>query len=158
MHRAPLCYHLTVLVPLPPRVQPPCHPVHSVGETEMGDADPPVSRLETRHGPMNAKVLGGPSGGVLLALGGMGVTGCGPHFLASGVAQQLAKQRRVLLPDVYSAAATRPSLGEFAGESSLTPALAAPHHTRQQRGARHHPSHPLAGAHAPCAAPVTSAA
>lgn len=82
----------------------------------MGDADPPVSRLETRHGPVNARVLGGPGGGVLLALGGMGVTGCGPHFLASGVAQHLAKTRRVLLPDVYSAAATRPSLGEFAGE------------------------------------------
>ena len=89
----------------------------------MSDADPPV-QLETRHGPMNAKVLGcggGGGGGVLLALGGMGVIGCGPHFLQSGVAQHLAKHRKVLLPDVYSSAATRPSLSEFAGEFAPTP-------------------------------------
>eukprot|EP00618_Florenciella_parvula_P008118 CAMPEP_0119538554 /NCGR_PEP_ID=MMETSP1344-20130328/50946_1 /TAXON_ID=236787 /ORGANISM="Florenciella parvula, Strain CCMP2471" /LENGTH=260 /DNA_ID=CAMNT_0007581491 /DNA_START=216 /DNA_END=998 /DNA_ORIENTATION=- len=84
-------------------------------EEEVGE----VLTMETSSGNVQVRaVVGEPeSGGTFIALGGLGRRGMGPDWLRAGIPQLLAESgnnMRVLLPDPYSCAKTRPSLGEFA--------------------------------------------
>ena len=86
---------------------PPEEDVGAVLEMEIGST--PSKKGEV----VSVRALGEESGGTFVALGGLGRRGMGPDWLRAGIPQLLADQGwRVLLPDPYTCARTRPSLGE----------------------------------------------
>lgn len=82
-----------------------------------------IQTISTSKGQVTVKALGPENGATFIALGGMGRAGCGPDWVAAGIASHLATRPspyRVLLPDSYSNPNTSPSLGEFAVVLTIT--------------------------------------